>query len=105
MTKHLAQAELHKYFEYINLSREYERPKAAAELSQVEAKREESAERRVSENVVTRSSGGNALIPWWWHSRLNHPFDRLQLTYAPGEHSWSQGRRRQHTQPWQWLRR
>eukprot|EP00973_Karenia_brevis_P062485 8688129-Karenia_brevis.AAC.1 len=41
MTKHLAQADLYRHFEYLNLSKENERPKAAAELSRVETKREE----------------------------------------------------------------
>eukprot|EP00973_Karenia_brevis_P085213 11827672-Karenia_brevis.AAC.1 len=41
MTKHLAQADLHRNFDNLNLSKENERPKAAAELSKVETKREE----------------------------------------------------------------
>eukprot|EP00973_Karenia_brevis_P044916 6219714-Karenia_brevis.AAC.1 len=74
MTKHLAQADLHKYFEYLNLSKENERPKAAAELSQVEKKKEETVK---SSNEARYPStwgafmvhaGGNASTPWRWHS-------------------------------------
>eukprot|EP00973_Karenia_brevis_P043094 5966661-Karenia_brevis.AAC.1 len=41
MTKHLAQADLHRHFESLGLSKENERPKAAAELSRVEIRGEE----------------------------------------------------------------
>eukprot|EP00973_Karenia_brevis_P013486 1831599-Karenia_brevis.AAC.1 len=41
MTKYLAQADLHRHFESLGLSKENERPKAAAELSRVEIREEE----------------------------------------------------------------